>query len=291
MSNTSGLKVLTALPTVFRPDGSVDLAQSRNIAERIGKSTLDGCFVGGTTSEFLAQTEAERFSILASMKDAIGAKRLVGHISTGSVPRTLDFIAMARDIGLSEVAIITPYFLPTDDETTLQYFEHLSRQLTGLRAYVYLFEERTTTYVDPATLARIAQFDGFVGAKISGYDIDTVARYRDAAPADFEVWTGNDADFGDLQRHGIEGCVSGVSAVFIGSFERMISAVESGEGAKIESARREIGAVVAAIDGSIANIKCGLSVLGFPAGDPMMPMRTVTESAKRHIAEAIAQYC
>ncbi|MGO1406723.1 dihydrodipicolinate synthase family protein, partial [Agrococcus casei] len=54
MSTASAPEVITAVPTAFATDGSVDMESSRAILEFVGASGNEGAFVLGTTGEFAA---------------------------------------------------------------------------------------------------------------------------------------------------------------------------------------------------------------------------------------------
>ncbi len=104
------------------------------------------------------------------------------------------------------------------------------------------------------------------GAKISGEPTSVVLQYVQAVPDDFEVYSGNDVEFGDFVRAGGTGAVSGVSSVFPRPFLELADALRRGDEQAAGAAQDRIKQAVDAVDGAdIALLKAGVVPAG-PAG-------------------------
>ncbi|MFT3889552.1 MAG: dihydrodipicolinate synthase family protein [Arachnia sp.] len=263
-ANPRGRQLLVALPTLFADDGALDLDASAEAAALVAGSRADGAFVAGTTGEFLALSREERLALFETQLRALAPKRLIAHIGAGSTAEAIALLRGAAALGATEFAALTPLYLPGTPTSTLAHFRAISEvaQELGARVYVYLFEARTTTHVTPEELAVIADLPGIVGTKISGYDLETVLRYRAATRPEFEVFTGNDADFPSIGAAGIDGVVSGVASCFPDTFDEMIDALGSEDQARIAAAHARVLRAVDAIQGDIARIKFVLSERG-----------------------------
>lgn len=255
--NPRGRQLLVALPTLFTDDGELDLQGSANVARLVAASEADGAFVAGTTGEFLALSREERIALFTAQLEALAPKRLIGHIGAGSTREAIALMREGAAVGVTEFAALTPIYLPGTPTLTFAHFAAISEVADelGARVYVYLFQARSTTYVSPEELAAIAALPRIVGTKISGYDLDTVLGYRAATPSEFEVFTGNDADFPSIEAAGIDGVVSGVASVFPDTFDEMIRALGSGDADRVSAAHAEVLRTVAAIEGDIARMK------------------------------------
>lgn len=285
--NARGQRILVALPTMFTPDGGLDLDACAQAASLVADSRADGAFVAGTTGEFLALEPDERLTLFQTQRDALQDKRIVGHIGSGSARQAITLLEESLSLGITEFAAITPYYLPATPAATLAYYTALSEAAAGrARIYVYLFEARTSTQVSPVELARLAEVEGIVGVKVSGENLDTVMSYRDATPPDFEVFTGNDADFPQAASHGLDGVVSGVSACFPATFDRMVSALASADAAQIEGAQADVLRSVDLIAGDIGRIKLGLGVRGIGTSTVRMAIESPPAALKAAIVSA-----
>jgi 4-hydroxy-tetrahydrodipicolinate synthase len=288
--NASGRRVLVALPTIFQADGSLDRDGSKDVASLVATSLADGAFVAGTTGEFPALDHAERIDLFAAAREGLAGKRLVGHIGAGSTRQALELMEGARSVGVSEFAALTPYYLPSSPAATYEHYVALSEAAGDSRIYAYLFEQRTTTTVTPAELAKIAELPGIVGVKLSGVPLEQVLEYRAATPHEFEVYTGNDADFPVVGSHGIDGVVSGVASVFPESFDRMIAALESGNESAIRTAHTEVLDVVGVIQGDIARMKTALELRGVCRSGVRMAIEGPDESVRAELRRAVESY-
>ena len=88
MSTASAPEVITAVPTAFATDGSVDMESSRAILEFVGASGNEGAFVLGTTGEFAALSVAERNELAALAVEVLGERmRVIVHVGGASLLR------------------------------------------------------------------------------------------------------------------------------------------------------------------------------------------------------------
>src|SRR6185437_16346017 len=125
----------------------------------------------------------------------------------------------------------------------------------------------TGSTVTPDQLAELAAIPSVAGAKISGEPNSTVLQYVQAVPDDFEVYSGNDIEFGDFVRAGGTGAVSGVSSVFPRPFLELADALHRNDDQAAIAAQDRVKQAVEALEGAdIALIKAGLSLQGLPAG-------------------------
>lgn len=289
--NARGRRLLVALPTMFSFDGELDLDATARAGELVARSRADGAFVAGTTGEFLALEPSERRAVFATQRAALGSKRLIAHIGAGSTRQAIAMMEDALSSGITEFAALTPYYLPGTPRATYDHFKAISSAAAGrARIYVYLFLARTTTAVTGEELARIAELPGIVGAKVSGFDLPAVMEYRRATPPEFEVFTGNDADFPVAEANGIDGVVSGVASCFPATFDRMIAALESGDAETIAAAQTQVLEVVELIAGDIARIKIALAAQGIGGSTVRMAIEQPASDVVTAIRNAVATY-
>ena len=106
-------RVLTAMATAFKDDGSVDLDGTARIAHHLVEHGHDGVVVSGTTGESPTTTVAEDGEILAAVKDAVGDRAsVVAGVGTNSTAHSLELARQAEKIGADGLLLVTPYYLP-----------------------------------------------------------------------------------------------------------------------------------------------------------------------------------
>jgi 4-hydroxy-tetrahydrodipicolinate synthase len=196
-----------------------------------------------------------------------GADSVYAHVGAASARQAERLTAQAVALGARNLAAITPFYLPAGPTALVDYYRRLDAVAGDARIYIYLYAARSGTTVTPDQLAELAKIPSVAGAKISGEPTSVVLQYIQAVPADLEVYSGNDVEFGDFVRAGGTGAVSGVSSVFPRPFLDLADALRSSDEQAAIAAQDRIKQAVDAVGGAdIALLKAGLSLQGLPAG-------------------------
>ncbi len=283
--------ILTAIPTAFRRDGSLDLDGSRAIFRYVGDSGNEGAFVLGTTGEFPAIDVAEFTDLVrAALEELADRMRVVVHVGQPSAFEAVRLTRIARDLGAREFAALTPYYLPSADDAVFDYFRQVSDAVGDGRLYVYVYPARSGNPVSPALLARLAELPNVVGAKVSELSLDELAAYRAAVPDEFELYTGADRDLVAAVDVGAQGVVSGVSSVTPKPFRALADAARAGDAAAVDAAQRAVDEVVASIGGDMARMKEAYRVLGVTDAYCRMALTEPDAQEKAEVARVVAAH-
>lgn len=255
--------ILTAIPTAFAADGSLDLEGQRSIFRYVAKSGNEGAFVLGTTGEFPSINEDE-FRAVAGLAQAELAPvtSVVMHVGAPSAYQAVRLVNIAKDAGINRFAALTPYYMRSSDEAIVAYFEQVSAAVGDGELFIYVYPARSGNPVSPALLARLAEIPSVVGAKVSELSLDDIRAYREVVPSDFIIYTGADRDLVAAGEAGAQGVVSGVSSVTPKPFRALIDAANSGDAAAIEAAQKAVDDVVATIGGDMPRMKTVYRILG-----------------------------
>lgn len=243
-------RVVAAVPTPFDDDGALDLAAFEELLIELS-DRVDAVLLAGTTGEFLALEDSERIMLADIGARTLGADRVIvhiGHASTGQVVRLGQQIV---DAGVHRLALLTPYYLPTDDAGVLDWFVRAAGAFGDQTLYPYLFPERTGITVDPTLAATILDATGAAGLKVSGAAAAQLTDFARACPAGAKLWSGSDGELVNVLAVGGTGVISGVSSVVPDLFDRLRRQVDAGTAA--EAAR-----AVSVLGRSVAHLKAGL---------------------------------
>lgn len=283
--------ILTAIPTAFHRDGSLDADGSRAIFRFVGQSGNEGAFVLGTTGEF-PSVDAEEFTALvgAALDELADRMRVIVHVGRPSAFEAVRLTRIARELGATEFAALTPYYLRSSDEAVFDYFEAVSDAVGDGRLYVYIYPARSGNPVKPELLVRLSQLPNVVGAKISELSLEDIAAYRAAVPADFELYTGADRDLIAAVEAGAQGVVSGVSSVTPKPFRALADAGRSGDAAAIAAAQADVDDVVSLIGGDMARMKEAYRVLGVTDTHCRMAIAEPTDAEREAVAQVVAAH-
>lgn len=283
--------ILTAIPTAFHRDGSLDLEGSRAIFRFVGRSGNEGAFVLGTTGEFPAVDVAEFTDLVAAALDELQDRmRVIVHVGQPSTFEAVRLVGIARGLGATEFAALTPYYLKSSEDSIFEYFERVSDAVGDGRLYVYIYPARSGNPVSVALLARLAQLPNVVGAKISELSLEEIAAYRAAVPADFDLYTGADRDLIAAVEVGAQGVVSGVSSVTPKPFRALADAGRAGDASAIAAAQAAVDDVVSLIGGDMARMKEAYRVLDVVDTHCRMAIAEPTDAQREEVARVVAAH-
>jgi dihydrodipicolinate synthase/N-acetylneuraminate lyase len=259
--------VITATPTAFHADGSLDEDGSRAIFEYVARSGNEGVFVLGTTGEFPSLSMEERGRLASIAVETLGSSmRVVVHVGASSAFEVLGHIERARSAGAREIAVLTPYYLRATDTAMIDFFRTVSAASDGLDVFVYAYARRTGNTVSAQLMSALAQLPHIVGAKVSEEPLEQLAAYRAVVPDDFLLYTGADRDILRIGDVGAQGVVSGVSSVLPRPFRAAAALAGSDDGRARHEAQLAIDEVCDAVGGDMARMKVAYTLLGVPVG-------------------------
>jgi len=282
MTESSRFQLIAAPVTAFAADGELDLGATRRLFDWLHERGVDGVFTPGTTGEFTALDHGERLAVIEAALEAFGAESVIAHIGAATTRQTVRLAREAHRRGARRLAAITPYYFPAGEQALVEHMRRLTDATPEASHYLYVFPPRAVTRVAPETLARLARLPGVVGAKISGLTLAENQAYRDAAPSDFELFSGNDIDLVRLAAAGFAGVVSGVANVFPELFVGVTRAIVTGQDASVLQPR--IDAAVAATGvADIGLLKAGLSARGLAAGTPRVSIDPPSSQARESL--------
>lgn len=281
--------VITATPSLFGADESLNLEQTRAHLTWLRESGVDALFPAGTSGEFPSLTDDERLQILDIALDVFPADSVYIHVGAATTRQAENLVRASVARGATRMAAITPFFQPAPEDQVVEYYARLVRAAEGKALiFAYLFEARTSTVSSPSVLSRLAEV-GVAGVKLSGESDESVQKYLDAAPEDFAVFSGNDISFRWLIQAGGHGIVSGVSSAYPEAFRDLRDALIAGDEAAITTHQtRVVEAVQTVRAGSLSHLKAGIAARGFEHS-PVRSAVAPTDDSDRAVIISLAK--
>jgi len=226
--------VLSAVPTPFAADGSLDLAGARRLFGFVA-GVVDGLFVTGTTGEFPALDDDERLALVETALSVAGPDRVIAHIGAPDAYRAARLAAAAVSIGATRIAAITPFYLAPSPAEVTSYYLRIREAAPSAGLYAYIFPERTGVTVTPSQFCELADKVGLAGAKFSGAAALNVAACATARPS-LRIFSGDDSDLAATLRAAGAGIISARSAAFPEVFAGLSAALGADVGGRADVA-------------------------------------------------------
>lgn len=282
-------QVISAVPTPFTPEGDLDPGELERLLERIDKH-VGSALIAGTTAEFPALDDEERVELFRVAVDVLGADRTIAHVGHASTRQVLRLAEQAAGLGISRLALLSPYYLPTDDEGVVRFFGALTERYPEADVYAYLFPERTGMDVSPETLAAVMALPGVRGVKLSGRAAADVPAYAAVLQDDQELFSGDDSTLPQVMAAGGAGVVSGVSTAFPETFAQLVAALDAGRADAVESAQARAREVVGLTGATISRLKLALAARTGSHWAHRMALPAIEDALAVRIRDAVERY-
>ena len=280
-------RLLTAMVTPFKADGSVDYDGAGRLAARLVADGSDGVVVSGTTGESPSLTDSEKIELLRAVKSAIPGKTVVAGTGSNSTHHSVELSKLAMKAGADALLAVVPYYNKPPQEGMYQHFKAISEIGPTI---MYNIQGRTAVNMTAATTIRCAELPGIIGVKEASGDLDQIGLVCAGTPDDFKVWSGDDSWTLPVLAVGGYGVICVVSHIAGTSMAKLIEAFVSGDHDTAREIHHGLLPVIKALMTTAANpvpIKSVLNAMGFDAGPFRLPLVPLTDDQMKSVMKTI----
>jgi 4-hydroxy-tetrahydrodipicolinate synthase len=281
--------VVTAMVTPFHDDSTLDLDGAQHLARHLLEHGSDSLVVAGSTGEAPTLTHEEKASLYrAVVEAAAGSGRIICGTGTYSTRETLELTEAAERAGADAVLVVTPYYNKPPQRGIVAHFQHVAAA-TELPIVAYNIPGRTGTRIEHSTLLTLASIPNVVAVKDSTGDFDGLSRLLREAPADFDVYTGDDWAIFAAMSLGAVGVIS-VAAHLVGTrIRQMAELLATGDLPAARKVHQELSPLFDALflTSNPIPVKTALELLGRSAGPARLPLVPATPDERAAIERAL----
>src|SRR5712664_1551720 len=277
-------RLLTAMITPFKADGSVDYAAAEKLAAMLVADGSDGVVLSGTTGESPALSDDEKIELIKAIKKAVPGKNVVAGTGTNDTHHSVKLSKRAMKAGADALLAVVPYYSKPPQEGMYQHFKAISDVGPTI---MYNIVGRTAVNMTAATTIRCAQLPGIIGVKEASGDLDQIGLVCAGRPEHFKVWSGDDSWTLPLLAVGGDGVICVVSHIAGRSMKKMIEAHDRADNQTATKIHQGLLPVIKTLMSTAANpvpIKSAVNAMGFPAGPFRLPLVPLTRS-EEHTSE------
>jgi 4-hydroxy-tetrahydrodipicolinate synthase len=201
----------TALVTPFARDGSVDVETLRRLVEFQLSEGIDFLVPCGTTGETPTLEHEEYLGVLRVVVQEVNGKvPIVAGVGGNSTRKVCWLAQEVQKLGVQGILSVAPYYNKPTQEGLFQHFRALAES-TDLPIVLYNVPGRTSSNMEPSTVARLAEIPNIAAIKEASGSITQQMEVLRLAPAGFRVFSGDDAFTFPLMALGGAGIISVVS--------------------------------------------------------------------------------
>lgn len=204
-------RVVVALLTPYRSDGSVDAEAVRAHVEWLLDQGVDGLMPAGTTGEGPLLEDDELVALVRAVVAAAGGNASVlAHVGRPGSAATIRLAERALAEGVDALSAVVPYYYPLEEGQLLTHYRSLLDAVGG-RSLVYAYTIPARTGNDlPATLVAELAREGLAGVKDSSKSLE---RHREYLATGVPVMIGSDELVRSAFEEGAAGCISAIANV------------------------------------------------------------------------------
>ncbi|MFZ6686525.1 4-hydroxy-tetrahydrodipicolinate synthase [Undibacterium sp. SXout11W] len=220
---------LVAIVTPMHADGSLDLPCLRKLIDWHIAEGTDGIVIVGTTGESPTVSPEEHCELIRVAVEHVNKRVPVIAGSGGnSTAEAIALTKFAKEIGADASLQVVPYYNRPTQEGMYQHFKKIAESV-DIPVILYNVPGRTVADMSNETILRLAQVPGIIGVKDATGNIARGIDLIRLAPADFAVYSGDDATAMALMFCGGKGNISVTANVAPRAMHEMCVAAMRGD--------------------------------------------------------------
>jgi len=285
-------RVITAMVTPMKSDGSVDYEQAKKLALALINSGSEGLVVVGTTGESPVLKHDEERQLFIEIKKAVGDKgSVIAGTGSNNTAEALEFTRDAEKIGVDACLLVVPYYNKPTQEGLYEHFRTIAES-TSLPCIPYNVPSRTVTNLSAETTIKLSHVKNIVGIKEASGNLEQITKIISGAKEGFKVWSGNDSDTLPMLAVGGYGVISVISHLVGKQVNDMIYSFIKGDTQKAAAIHRNLLPLVNAmfIVSNPIPVKYAVNLVGFNAGKPRLPLLEPDDKTAVVIRETLKKY-
>jgi 4-hydroxy-tetrahydrodipicolinate synthase len=259
----------------FDAQGALDLDEAAALARWLVDAGNQGLVVAGTTGESPTLSHEEQGELFAAVRAAVSVPVIAG-VGSNNTSESLDLVQRAVAAGVDGLLLVTPYYNRPSQAGLYRHFETVAAA-SDLPVMLYDIPVRTGRKIETSTLLELAHnVPNIVALKDAAGNPAETATFIAQAPADFEVYSGDDSLTLPLLAVGAVGVVGVATHWCAADMVEMIEFFTKGD---VERARAVNARMIPSFDyetGLVAPnpvpTKALLRAIGRPVGECRSPM-------------------
>jgi len=199
---------LVAVVTPMHDDGALDLQGLRGLVDFHVREGTDGIVVVGTTGESPTVDFSEHCRLIETVVDQVaGRVPVVAGTGANSTREAVELAQCAKKAGAAYSLTVVPYYNKPTQEGLYRHFKTIA-EAADMPHILYNVPGRTACDLSNDTVLRLAQIPNIVGIKDATGNIERGSDLLLRAPADFAIYSGDDASCLALMLLGGHGVIS-----------------------------------------------------------------------------------
>lgn len=280
----------TALVTPFQRDGSVDETALRRLVQFQLREGIDFLVPCGTTGEASTLEHGEYLGVIRVVVAEVGRKvPVIAGVGGNNTRKVIELAQEVEKLGVEGILSVAPYYNKPTQEGLFQHFQAIA-EATDLPVILYNVPSRTSSNIEPATVARLAKIPNIIGIKEASGSITQQMEVLCAVEPGFRVLSGDDAFTFPLMALGGVGVISVVSNEIPGPMTRLAHFMLEGKLAEARQLHFQLLPLIQAnfIETNPIPVKAALAMMGMIEEVYRLPLVPMKPENRAKLEKALA---
>ena len=281
----------TALVTPFQRDGALDVEALRRLVRFQLQEGIHFLVPCGTTGETPTLEHGEYLDVIRIVLDEVkGRVPVIPGVTGNSTAKVVQMAQEVATLGVQGILSAAPYYNKPTQEGIYQHFKAIAGAV-DLPVVLYNVPGRTSSNIEPATVARLAKIPNIAGIKEASGSITQQMEVLAQVPSTFRVLSGDDAFTFPLMALGGVGIISVASNEIPGPMSRLAQLMLDG---RVEEARKLHFQLLPLMQANFMEsnpipVKAALAMMGLIEEVyrlPMVPLKAENRTKLERVLEA-----
>lgn len=184
---------LVAIATPMFENGDLDFASLKKLVDWHIEQGTDGIVAVGTTGESPTVDVEEHIEIIrVIIEQTAGRVPVIAGAGGNSTREAIELTRHAKELGADYALSVVPYYNKPTQEGLYQHFKTIA-EAVDLPTILYNVPGRTVCDMANDTVVRLASLPNIVGLKDATGNLDRAVDLISRVPADFALYSGDDA--------------------------------------------------------------------------------------------------
>ena len=282
-----------ALVTPFDSKGRPDRKGLRRIIDHVVQGGVEFIVALGTTAETPTLSKEDRMEVLEYVKEGLDGRLPLWCGMGGNDTRELLEQLTSFDLkGVDALLSVTPYYNRPSQDGLYAHYRELALA-TDHPIVLYNVPARTGCSLLADTTLRLADdFKNIVATKEASGDWMQIMEIMRSKPADFKVYSGDDAISLPLLSLGLDGVVSVVGNAWPQTFGQMVRHALAGESTEARQLHYQMLPLMTAVfrEGSPAGIKFILQSMGLCEDHLRLPLVGISTRLQNELIDLRSRF-
>ncbi len=285
-------RVLTAMITPFREDGSVNYEIAEQLAAHLADNGTDTLVVCGTTGESPTLTWDEEYQLFQVVQKAVvGKAKVIAGTGSNSTEEAISATQKAAKLELDGSLQVVPYYNKPPQSGLYQHFQAIAKACPDFPLMLYNVPGRTGQNLQPETVARLAEIPNIVAIKESTGNFEQATQLRRLTPPEFAIYSGDDFFTLAMLTIGSTGVVSVASHLVGNQIQEMIQAFEVGKTVVAKEIHLKLFPLFKVLfcTANPIPLKAALNLQGWEVGSTRLPLCELPTELKQELEAVLSE--